>query len=138
MSDDINIGQITEALNDKMDRDGNNIESPKLPVFLVAKQDPTAENGYTWYRLYSDNWVEQGGAYTGSTNDTNVANGITFLKPFADTNYFAMITCNSTNTTVNTAQPDWIYGRSTTSMSVHIDSYTNGTRKDWMACGKAA
>ena len=29
---------------------------------LVAFQTPTAENGYTWYRLYASGWVEQGGA----------------------------------------------------------------------------
>ena len=28
---------------------------------LVAKQDPTEENGYTWYRKYAGGWVEQGG-----------------------------------------------------------------------------
>ena len=44
---DINIGEIAEALNDKMDRDANNIESPKLPIFLVDVQYPTAENNYT-------------------------------------------------------------------------------------------
>lgn len=55
---DIDIGQITEALNDKMDRDGHNVQSPS--AVIVAKQEPTADNSYTWYRKYSDGWVEQG------------------------------------------------------------------------------
>ena len=46
---DINVNELAEAINDKMDRDANNLESPKLPVFLVDVQYPTAENGYTWY-----------------------------------------------------------------------------------------
>ena len=36
---------------------------PKLPMrTIVKKQKPTADNHYTWYNLYSDGWVEQGGA----------------------------------------------------------------------------
>lgn len=65
---DINIGAITEALNDKMDRDGNNIQSPRLPVFLVAKQDPSSSNNYTWYRKYSDGYVEQGGLFSNTSS----------------------------------------------------------------------
>lgn len=28
---------------------------------LVAFQEPTVTNNYTWYRKYADGWVEQGG-----------------------------------------------------------------------------
>ena len=28
---------------------------------VVQVQYPTADNSYTWYRLYNDGWVEQGG-----------------------------------------------------------------------------
>lgn len=31
----------------------------EIPM-LIAVQRPTAENDYTWYRLWSDGWVEQG------------------------------------------------------------------------------
>ena len=40
----------------------------------------TYKNGSSWYRLYSDKWIEQGGLV--STNST-----ATFLKSFSDTNY---------------------------------------------------
>lgn len=30
--------------------------------YVVEKQDPTLENGFTWYRKYKSGWVEQGGA----------------------------------------------------------------------------
>ena len=38
----------------------------------MAFQAPTANNNYTWYRLYSDGWVEQGGYgyYAGTYNYT--------------------------------------------------------------------
>jgi len=84
---DINIGQITEALNDKMDRDAHNVQSPSAVV--VDKQDPTSENNYTWYRKYSDGWVEQGGHASsvpyGGTN-------ITFPIPFSNSNYALFFT----------------------------------------------
>lgn len=57
---DINIGAISEVLNNKVD----------LPVgdsqggidFVVDWQKPTAENNYTWYRKYKSGWIEQGGS----------------------------------------------------------------------------
>ena len=49
------IGEITEALNDKVDKGHQVIEF----------QEPTAANNYTWYRKYADGWVEQGGRSTG-------------------------------------------------------------------------
>ena len=57
---DINVGAITEALNNKVD-----LPTPSTPQdavdYVVEKQDPTSANGYTWYRKYKSGWVEQGG-----------------------------------------------------------------------------
>ena len=33
----------------------------KLSRVLVRTQKPTADNNYTWYNVYADGWVEQGG-----------------------------------------------------------------------------
>ena len=30
------------------------------PTTVIEKQEPTSSNNYTWYRKYSDGWVEQG------------------------------------------------------------------------------
>lgn len=49
---DINVGQLAEAINDKMDRDAHNVQSPSSVV--IEKQDPSADNNYTWYRKWSD------------------------------------------------------------------------------------
>ena len=59
--EDINIGAITEALNDKSDRDLRNIDNIAGADAVIDYQEPTADNGYTWYRKYNDGWVEQGG-----------------------------------------------------------------------------
>lgn len=72
------IGQITEALNDKVDKGHEVIEF----------QAPTAANTYTWYRKYADGWVEQGGkAYTNGGNPTQ----ITLPVEMANTNYIPFI-----------------------------------------------
>lgn len=58
---DINVGQITEALNDKSDRDLRNVDTTAKADAVIDYQEPTAENGYTWYRKYKSGWVVQGG-----------------------------------------------------------------------------
>lgn len=47
-------GLNAELFNDKVDK-GHQV---------IAFQAPTAQNNYTWYRLYADGWVEIGGAAT--------------------------------------------------------------------------
>ena len=48
---------------------------------VIEFQEPTAANGYTWYRKYADGWVEQGGTLQTTTNS------LTFPIEMADTNY---------------------------------------------------
>lgn len=44
-------GITAETLNDKVD----------IGHQVIAFQEPTSSNNYTWYRKYADGWVEQGG-----------------------------------------------------------------------------
>lgn len=66
---DINIGAITEALNDKSDRDLRNVDNIAGADAVIEYQVPTAENDYTWYRKYKSGWVEQGGAFATVNSD---------------------------------------------------------------------
>lgn len=50
---------------------------------LVDSKQPTATSP-SWYNLYSDGWLEQGGVSSGTFNMASVHN---LLIPFADTNY---------------------------------------------------
>ena len=124
---DINIGQITEALNDKMDRDAHNVQSPSAVV--VEKQEPTAGNSYTWYRKYSDGWVEQGG---------RIASGITsisLLIEMSDTEYWSMVNffkaASSNNPTTSGLSANT---QSTTGFTTISSGYT----RVWVVMGKAA
>lgn len=40
---------------------------------VIEFQAPTAQNNYTWYRLYADGWVEQGGIATNGSGDMTVS-----------------------------------------------------------------
>jgi len=68
---DINVGAITEALNNKVD-----LPTPSTPQdavdYVVEKQDPTSANGYTWYRKYKSGWVEQGGLTQTEANSATI------------------------------------------------------------------
>lgn len=83
---DINVGAISEALNNKVD-----LPTPNTPQdavdYVVEMQKPTSANGYTWYRKYKSGWVEQGGCF--SSTVTNSFNTITLPVAMRDTNYVA-------------------------------------------------
>ena len=80
---DINIGALTEALNDKSDRDLRNVDTTAKADAVTDFQMPTAESGYTWYRKYKSGWVEQGG-FTSSISDTGT---VTLLIAMSDLSY---------------------------------------------------
>lgn len=134
---DINIGAFAESLNDKMDRDGMNSQSPCAVV--VAKQDPTSANNYTWYRKYSDGWVEQGGIKTGSVNIGSGSEGslgaINLPITMANTNYTA---------TASAGNDYCIFIRfeqATTTFTPIFGAYTAGrtlTKVMWQVSGIAA
>lgn len=52
--------------------------------YVVKYQRPTAENNYTWYRLYKSGWIEQGGVYKLTSSIYELFN---LIKEMADNNY---------------------------------------------------
>lgn len=62
--------RISALENSKVDKAGN--------AWVVE----TYRNGTEWYRVWSDGWLEQGGRITDSRAT------LTFLKPFANANYY--------------------------------------------------
>ena len=84
---DIDFGQLSEALNDKSDRDLRNVDTTAKADAVIDYQEPTADNGYTWYRKYASGWCEQGGV-TSTTTDTTV----NLPVEMADTNYSIIAT----------------------------------------------
>lgn len=122
---DINVGAITEALNDKMDRDGHNVQLPS--AVIVEKQDPGASNNYTWYRKYSDGWVEMGGSMENVYNNDIIYFPIRMANTRYTVGLFPFATGNF-NLGYNTP--------TTTSVTVYT-SY-NGAWFSWQVSGMAA
>lgn len=121
-------GINTEDFNDKADTDFGNTN---MVDYVVAKQDPNAGNGYTWYRKYASGLVEQGGIDTTSY--------ITFPVTMADTNY--TITCGMEITNTNTGSPTVSYmDKTTTGIRVLLRWNGGGTNGErcWRVSGMAA
>lgn len=86
---DINIGAITEALNDKSDRDLRNVDTTAKADAVIDYQEPTSANNYTWYRKYKSGWVEQG-QYT--TTTSGQITQFNYPVAMSDSNYTLQIT----------------------------------------------
>lgn len=120
------IGEITEALNGKVDKGHQVIEF----------QAPTATNNYTWYRKYADGWVEQGGNYemTIGSSDTH----FTINLPIAMTNvrYSASVNVQGGWATSNVAQ---IEGNTITTLEGWAKSSASSVKYImWLVSGMAA
>lgn len=112
---DINIGAISEALNNKVDLPS--LTTPQDAVdYVVEKQDPTSANGYTWYRKYKSGWVEQGGKLSGLS--------VVFPCAFSQIPTVCTSTKDSSTAVVSSVT---IYSETTTGFSGRL---TQGN-KDW-------
>ena len=89
--------------------------------FVISYQRPTAENNYTWYRLYKSGWVEQGGItqIPSRTNTGDSQKDITFPVSMNDSMYNAQISFQSGGSYFASSQLTF------------IDKATTGTKIDF-------
>lgn len=131
MSEDINVNALAEAINDKMDRDGNNVDTTSGADSVIAYQVPTAENDYKWYRLYASGWVEQGGC-------VNTASGtvtVNFPITMSDSNYTILKTIQTNSTAAPARYFDFSFANKTTTSA---DTNTASVGFSWQVSGMAA
>lgn len=91
----LDIGVFSDAINQKLDRDLNNLDIANTDI-IIGHQDPTEANGYTWYRLYKSGWVEQGG-YVVSNGNTD--QHIVLLMEMNNDTYYVSTKSKSSVTT---------------------------------------
>ena len=115
--------------NSKVDKAGN--------AWVVE----TYRNGTEWYRVWSDGWLEQGGQITDSRAT------LTFLKPFANANYYinALPTKKgnwgglSLQAVNRTAMSTELWCTATnSSVAVNNWQYNRIIHPVWYACGQGA
>lgn len=89
----------------------------------------TWSNGTSWYRKYSDGWVEQGGKYT-KERDTNIT--VTFPVAFKDTSYTIATSQYSRLTSSEAPVCDFTV-KTNTGFAHNYASW--GSKMGWVACG---
>lgn len=132
---DIDIGAISEALNNKTDRNMRNVDT-SVSDSVIAWQAPTAENDYTWYRKYASGWVEQGGII--STN-ADAAFIQTLPVVMASNNYNVVVTRKTIEDSTGTINSRWcrVYNLTTTTFTTW-GKYGNHTDIFWEVKGMSA
>lgn len=132
------IGELTYDTEKKGLRihDGVTQGGFEVPV-LVAVQRPTAENNYTWYRKWSDGWVEQGGIILNEGSDADRI--ISFPIQMLDTNY--TLVGGLHNRSDGYAWHSHIsvgWDKTTTGFTTSVDILAESQGKDWQVSGMAA
>jgi len=106
---------------------------------VIAFQAPNAGNNYTWYRKYSDGWVEQGGYYNGNIT-TGSSASVSLPITMADANYTCTITGEQNSNS-------WSYGvladgsRTTTGFQIYAGGGSSSDKirgASWEVKGMAA
>ena len=100
------------------------------PIFNAkAYITETWSNDTSWYRKYSDGWIEQGGEYT-KERDTNIT--VTFPVAFKDTNYTISSSQYSRLTSSESPVCDFTV-KTNTGFAHNYASW--GSKRGWFACG---
>lgn len=102
--------------------------SATKPAVVVT----TYRSGTSWYRKWSDGWIEQGGRL----NDQDCSNRtktITLPTAFQTTDFSVTIGGLQYSTQLNCDRSPIITAHAKTSFSIYLDDYMGGV--DWIACG---
>ena len=103
---------------------------------LVPHIVETWTSGTSWYRVYSDGWIEQGGQCS-AADDATVT--ITFHKPFTNTSYCVLSGIVDAQLGGSNFRYISFSNFTTTTMKVAGQSNSGGScRGFWYACGQGA
>lgn len=126
----VNTEQVIEDLKTECDQFRQTLETLMSQGHFVIETH-VSENGNSWYRKYSDGWIEQGGNFT-CPADSFVK--ITYLLEFANINYTLTATARNSGgdridiktKNINTTYAD---------IGSFSTNGTFGTDISWYACG---
>lgn len=121
-----NSGVILESLNNKLDRDLQNLD---YDVDFVIRWKAPTTNDPTWYRIYKSGWCEQGGIVGEEITSGYPTITVSLLKEFINTNFNVQITGRYTQST----SEGTAYCNNRTTNTITIVSVGYGC--DWEAKG---
>lgn len=128
----VNLSNITEDAAELIKQTVNYQETQQ--VITLPHIINTYRNGTSWYRIYSDGWIEQGGITAAITSQKSLT--ISLIQAFTNTNYY--INCNQPMQPTYSFQTCGIETRTTTNFKVVYKSYNNDSATcqfNWYACG---
>lgn len=126
---DINVGALSESINNKMDRDMGNTTANI--DYVVEWKNPSVADP-SWYRVYKSGWIEQGGIVTVQANSEYTG---VFPKEFADTNITFHATDNSSALNGSTYGFQQGCGASSTTSFFLRSAYDSAVTYSWRAEG---
>jgi microcystin-dependent protein len=129
----IDITQYAQELAGKANRQLSNLDTNNLSVHVVVDSYYDATTG-DWWREYDDGWLEQGGHSLQGVSYT-----LTLLKPFADTQYTVVATCDTLSNS-RFAQVD-VKTETTIKFSIGTggnNAMNNNHSTEWVAYGMGA
>ena len=91
-------------------------------------------NGTSWYRLWSDGWIEQGGIYYYSVGAPEKAATVYFNKYFSNSNYTLVVTPTH-GIAYTDRYPATIYAKSYSYFGYFINTRGSNPGFNWYACG---
>lgn len=101
---------------------------------IIECQDPTLANDWSWYRLYADDWVEQGGITEVPGVGGVVCN---LLIQMLNANYSVQITGYTLDNSEMHQDTFWCTNRTTTNITVDLEYAGNTGKCFWEVKGKA-
>ena len=129
----IKIDNVNEDLLEIIDGLTKRIQTLEARNYIKE----TWVNGASWYRIWSDGWIEQGGKYT-RASATNWNTTITLFKPYKNTNYNISISSAGLAGDKLGEHGENIENVTTTSFSYYFYTGASGdgtTSFYWVACG---
>lgn len=98
----------------------------------VAVITQNYKSGTSWYRVWSDGWIEQGGGWGTNTGGWAEAS-VTYLKAYKDTNYQLFVQGNWSNAECSSCK---VTARSTTGFTgTYANNLYSVMPSWWYACG---
>lgn len=135
----IDIDNVMTDLAMKADKDLSN--ATPTSAFATAMNGAnirtvveTYQSGHSWYRKYSDGWVEQGGLVAPPAVDQNITTNL--IVSMRDTNYTILGNMRYAGTDATTYSYVNIWDATTTSFTNRMSSLSQGF--DWYVCGYSA
>lgn len=116
--------------------DGTSVRLPKKTLdkrYLIESKYPT-ETDSSWYNLYSDGWIEQGGRVSSATENADFV--VTLTKPMLNNRYCIQRTSASASTTTATYRAVSVKGITTTEFKMYITDTISPTY--WYVCGQSS